>query len=319
MTRQVKNLKHLQSEIDSALSLINNKGKSLDNIGVPKSGLIAGTQSLLERCENVVNKKKSEKPVLRVIHHLACSGGTIFSKCIAAMPNVFLLSEAHPFTPIISKDNPKFSPTDIPSLAKFAQVPNIEKLSEELFRENLKRLNEHVSSNGGHLVVRYHSHSDYNTTNKIPEANRFKELMSEYFDVRQVLTIRDPIDAYTSLKKNGWVHFEPQTFDEYCRRYLVHLNHFEEAEIFRYEDFVESPSVTLKNVSEKMGIEFDDSFGFLIGLFKLTGDSGRKSDLISKRNRLVSSDVVKELSSSPNYIQICSRGFYSIPKFRNQE
>lgn len=307
MTKQVKNLKHLQSEIDSALSLISTKGKSLDNIGVPKNGLIAGTQSLLERCENVVNKKKSEKPVLRVIHHLACSGGTIFSKCIAAMPNVFLLSEAHPFTPIISKDSPKFSPTDIPSLAKFAQVPNIEELSEELFRDNLKKLNEHVSSNGGHLVVRYHSHSDYNTTNKIPEANRFKELMSEYFEVKHVLTIRDPIDSYTSLKKNGWIHFEPQTFDEYCRRYLIHLNHFEESEVFRYEDFVESPKEIIQSVCEQLGLRFDDSFKYTLGLNKVTGDSGRSADKISKRSRIAEPDFVECALISENYKEISRR------------
>ena len=310
MTKRVTNLKHLQAEIDSALSLITRKGNSIENVGVPKHGLIAGTESLLERCENVVNRKKDGKPVLRVIHHLACSGGTIFSKCIAAMPNVFLLSEAHPFTPIISKDNPKYSPTDIPSLAKFAQVPDIERLSEELFRENLRKLNEHVSTNGGHLVVRYHSHSDYNTTNQIPEHNRFKELMSEYFDVRQVLTIRDPIDSYASLKKNGWVHFEPQTFDEYCRRYLVHLSHFEESEVFRYEDFVASPGDILPSVCEQLDLGFDDSFEYTLGLNKLTGDSGRSSGTISKRKRIAHSELLSEAEASAFYSEICKKQLY---------
>lgn len=311
MTKRVKNLKHLQSEIDSALSLITQKGKSLDNLAVPQQGLIAGTESLLERCENVVKSKKNEKPVLRVIHHLACSGGTIFSKCIASMPNVFLLSEAHPYSPIVSKDNPKFSPTDIPSLAKFAQVPNVEKVSEEIFVNNIKTLNDHIAQSGGKLVVRYHSHSDYNTQSNIPEENRFKALMSDHFDVRQVLTIRDPIDAYASLERNGWVHFEPQTFDEYCRRYLIHLNHFGTDEIIRYEDFVDSPADVMQLACEKLGLEFDDSFEFTLGLNRLTGDSGRSSDFIAKRARKLLNGLKQEAEMSEHYSLVCKKSSYS--------
>lgn len=58
MTERAKYLKHLQSEIDSALSPITQKGKSLDNVAVPQKGLITGTESLLQRCQNVVNSKK---------------------------------------------------------------------------------------------------------------------------------------------------------------------------------------------------------------------------------------------------------------------
>ena len=37
------------------------------------------------------------KPLLRTIHHLACTGGTVISKCLAAMPDVALISEVNPF------------------------------------------------------------------------------------------------------------------------------------------------------------------------------------------------------------------------------
>jgi len=37
------------------------------------------------------------KPVLRTLHHLSCTGGTLFSKCLASMEQVALLSEVHPF------------------------------------------------------------------------------------------------------------------------------------------------------------------------------------------------------------------------------
>ena len=38
----------------------------------------------------------SKLPPIRVVHHWACSGGTIISRSLAQLPNVVLLSEVHP-------------------------------------------------------------------------------------------------------------------------------------------------------------------------------------------------------------------------------
>ena len=38
----------------------------------------------------------SQKPIIRTIHHLSCSGGSVVSKCIGAMPNTQIVSEIHP-------------------------------------------------------------------------------------------------------------------------------------------------------------------------------------------------------------------------------
>lgn len=187
MTKRVKNLTHLQSEIYSALSLITQKGKSLANVAVPQKGLIAGTESLLERCQNVVSGKKNEKPVLRVIHHLACSGGTIFSKYIVAMPNVFLLSEALPNTPLVNAGSPIYSPTDIPSLDKFAKISGVDELNKKFFVKSITMAEKHVVRQGGKMVVRYHSH--YCSEMKIPNRDRFISLLGTTNDIRQVLTI----------------------------------------------------------------------------------------------------------------------------------
>ena len=37
-----------------------------------------------------------QKPVIRTIHHLACTGGTLISKCISSMPETALISEINP-------------------------------------------------------------------------------------------------------------------------------------------------------------------------------------------------------------------------------
>ena len=52
----------------------------------------------MQRTENKENQSpiKSQKITLRSIHHLACTGGTLISKCIASMPDVALISEVNP-------------------------------------------------------------------------------------------------------------------------------------------------------------------------------------------------------------------------------
>ena len=48
------------------------------------------------------------KPVIRSIHHLACTGGTLFAKCLASMHNVALISEVNPF----NRYGTRFAPTN---------------------------------------------------------------------------------------------------------------------------------------------------------------------------------------------------------------
>ena len=37
-----------------------------------------------------------QKPIIRTIHHLSCSGGSVLCKCIASMQNTIVISEVHP-------------------------------------------------------------------------------------------------------------------------------------------------------------------------------------------------------------------------------
>ena len=67
----------LVQQLQQALTLIqqNNISKTLST-SEDVQGL-GNTQSLLQRCEQVVQRgQEQQKPILRMIHHFACSGGT---------------------------------------------------------------------------------------------------------------------------------------------------------------------------------------------------------------------------------------------------
>ena len=58
----------------------------------------------------------SQQAKLRVLHHWACSGGTLISKCIASLPKVIFLNEINPLAHLRLLRNPTstdYCPTDL--------------------------------------------------------------------------------------------------------------------------------------------------------------------------------------------------------------
>ena len=264
------------------------------------------TSSLLSRCEAVCERYQTTiKPKLRIVHHLACSGGTLISKCLASMPNVYLLSEVHPFSYLAyGEGKPSYSPSDFIVLSHYARVPKQRELAAKLFKQSVDTSYQHIDKLGGILVLRDHTHSDYCTHTELPDKSTLYSLLEEDYDIESVLTIRDPIDSYISLVKNNWVHFSPKNFDEYCRRILVMLEQFHLKQIFKYEDFIQQPKQVIAKLSESLSLPFDDSFEDIFGSITLTGDSGRSTEFIEVRSRDIDCEVEKKMKSNNQYIKI---------------
>jgi len=290
-----------KKQLDDSVELIEQSAVGeLGKINLPSNlDDIVDTSSLLARCDSICDKYESKQPTIRIIHHLACSGGTLFSKCISAMPNVYLLSEVHPYTDLaMGKGKPKYAPSDITSLTKYANVPKQKELAGNLFKQSIDTVYQHIEKQGGILVLRDHTHADYSTEEPLPEKSTLLSLLEDDYEIKSVLTLRDPIDSYASLVKNGWVHFEPKTFDEYCRRLLVLIDQFKPEQIFKYEDFLKSPQEQMKRITAALELPFDETFEDVFGMFKVTGDSGRSSDVIGDRVRIVPEGILKESKSS---------------------
>jgi hypothetical protein len=309
------NFEYFKQQLDDAVELLERSDIIEKNtITLPnKLDPLVDTQSLLARCDSLCEKHDDTKPTIRIIHHLACSGGTLFSKCLSAMPNVYLLSELHPFTDLgINKIKPNYAPSDIAALTKYANIPKQKVLAEKIFKNSIDEVYKHVTNIGGFLVLRDHTHADFNTFEDIPEKSVIITLLEESYTIESVLTIRDPLDAYASLVKNNWVHFEPGTFDEYCRRLLLLINNFEHQRIYKFEDFITSPQEQMQSITHALNIPFDEVFEDVFGMFKVTGDSGRSSDVIGDRERQVPSDIMEESSNSLFYETIKSQFKYVI-------
>jgi hypothetical protein len=307
-------LQSLQESISNAVDMIDQSQLVSDDLLLQQSTKYStnsldftNANSLLDKCEQVINSYQSAKPMMRVIHHFACSGGTLFTKCLSSMANTFILSEVHPyFYQHIQTDMATFLPSDIATLAMQAGVPEPYKLARKIFNQSIKTAHGHVEQLGGVLVLRDHSHSDFCVGTEYRQKTLITELLKDDFDVISIATVRNPIDAYSSLLSNGWVHFSPKTFDAYCERLSQFLVQFKKQNIIYYEDFVSHPQKIMEEMCSILNIEYDESFMDLYDQFKVTGNSGRKTNDISKRKRReVSAALKNEIEDSEYFRLIC--------------
>jgi hypothetical protein len=260
--------------------------------------------SLLDQCVALCDEYVAtpQEPV-RTVHHFACTGGSLLCKCIAAMPNTQVLSEVDPLSTLGNDPHVhRFAPTDMIQLMRQSTRGVNPQVLIELFLGNLDIIHSDAAKAGQRLVLRDHAHSHFCSGPGIPDRPSFRTIVQQRLPVLSVLTVRHPIDSYLSLKANGWLHFDPQTFDEYCRRYLAFLALHEDVPVIKYEEFTHRPQEIMREVCAHLQLPFSEQFPELFGVFTMSGDSGRKSESIGARTRRESdTEALKEMTSSRHY------------------
>jgi len=134
--------------------------------------------SLLERCEQYIaaDRQPRQEPI-RLIHHFACTGGTLIAKCVASMPNTQVLSEVEPHSPIPQQRRSKFTPTDLIGLLRSSSRGSDSGLESRLFIVGMEALHEDCIAKGLRLVLRDHAHSSYCTGPAVSAAPNLRRLV----------------------------------------------------------------------------------------------------------------------------------------------
>ncbi|MDU8914002.1 hypothetical protein [Aestuariicoccus sp. MJ-SS9] len=250
----------------------------------------------------------------RCLHQVACSGGTLISKAVAALPNVQLLSEIDPLSTLIRDfgKNP-FHPTDlIADLYYDPRRPQANDVATDVFLAGLRALRHAAQREGRYLVLRDHPHSQFFAKRDLWSRPTLRGLLQDHMPVLSVVTVRQPLDSFLSLKNNNWVHFEPPTMEEYCRRYLAFLEAYEDVPIYRYEDFVADPPSVMSRIAADLQLPFDAGFADLLSLFALSGNSGRQGDTIAQRpRRPIPEAIALEAKDCSTYKELCQRLYYA--------
>ena len=105
--------------------------------------------------------------MLITIHHACCTGGSIISQILAAATNSILISEINPYQPIRDKRiEPFFDPTSIlwHLVYNSKEISHTHKLKYFLCQLDISI--EHVKGLKKNLLLRDHTHSTFNFSDK---------------------------------------------------------------------------------------------------------------------------------------------------------
>lgn len=300
-------LQVLTNELEQSLSLLkayNVEGATLSQEPLP---------SLLEQCQEICNDIKTAEPV-RSIHHLACTGGTLITKCLGGLPNTILLNEIDPLSTIdiLPWGQQPFAPRDLIAALRYGARTLSQETLIETFIGALSALHRSLSIQGYHLVLRDHAHSQF-CHNCDPDLRpTLQQIIQDHLPSLSVVTVRHPVDSFLSLSQNDWVRFAPPTFDEYCKRSLNFLDRHAGTAIYRYEDFVKDPETVLQEICTKLALPYTAITFDLTPAIQISGDSGRTGIRISPRPRRdVPEHLQQACADSEYYTALCTRLGYS--------
>lgn len=243
-------------------------------------------------------------PRIVLLHHQACTGGTLFSKCLAALPDLALISEIHPYYIVPEPFSPS-APVD-QYQQSYGALPR--DLLADHFRNQMDVLARHAACGGKTLCIRDHSHHDYMRADIAPD-QPVRDFMSGVA-AASLVTIRHPLDSFLSLQKAGWTRGIGDSLAEYASRYHRFLDDFADVPQIRYEDLTTTPEDTMRQMTEILGLTYDPAFLQRFAGNRFSGDSGRSGAQIAPRARRAVPDAVKAQQSAEAYRSLCDRMGY---------
>lgn len=244
---------------------------------------------------------------IRVLHHLARTGGTLISKCLGSMDDVLLLSEAHPlgmqWIDPIQQAQQWFG---LISREEADEIRNGAAPFDQLVELAERRSRER----GKHLVIRDWTHLDYTGAPFIArpsyELTTAKRVAALCDRVVATTTVRHPIDEWLSVNNLALVNGKLS-----LRDYLYGYRAFAEAAVdigfVRYEDFTTSPDQVLQTLCERLRLPFDPGYQSRWASYnKITGDTGPSSQQSAQirptRRKNYDADLLATFKADENYL-----------------
>lgn len=252
--------------------------------------------------------------LIRSLHHLACTGGTLISKVIASLPSVALLSEVNP----LNRNTDGFHPNNPLLLLEQGWRPLRHDQIREAFRADIDQAIRFSAEADHDLVLRDHSHSDFCRGTDPQQQVLLLSWLSPQHRFRSLRTLRHPLDSWLALVHAGWhVQFTPSTLHEYCRRQHAFLDATEAMPELHYEDFCAAPLAGLEQICDALALPIDASALKRFGSVHLSGDSGRKAinEIGLRPRRPIPDRVQAELADPATYqglCNLCDRMGYSV-------
>lgn len=260
---------------------------------------------------------------IRILHHWACSGGTILSRTIASLPRVVMLSEVHPLAHLrLEVPGGDYIPTDLIQQLCLPHNGRDPVLCTATWNGAIDALQAVLQNNNQHLVLRSHSHIDFFTGASCAEEPFVSRSLAPRHRLLELVSVRHPLDSWISIQAQDWHrHFRLPSLSEFCRRGLLMLEACSTMPLLRYEHHCLQPQAALEQICNLLELPPPSDTPADRGLeaISLSGDSGRSGDQIEPRpRRPIPAAVATELNLAleqpkvqSSYRQLCAKLGYN--------
>lgn len=231
-----------------------------------------------------------DKPTIRILHHMARSGGTLISRCLGCMEGVTLLSEVNPIpyramTAETVGECAQFHPI-VQAYKWFGlfSVEEAEMLSVQTSLEYstlIELVHRRCGMLGTTLLLRDWSHADFTAHPPFPAPTyqfTIVEALKDQFSIQRTASVRHPIDQWLSLRRLSVVHGNVSV-EHFLHGYRRFAEGCVEMGFVRYEDLVTSPETEIRRLCERLSLQFDPGFSTKwANYLKVTGDITQSRD-----------------------------------------
>ncbi len=248
--------------------------------------------------------KSAIKPKIRVLHHMARTGGTVISKCLASMDNIMLLSEIHPQG--TKHFNPLKQALEWFGLFSSEEIEQLEK-DRVGFNETVELIRVRAHETKRDLVIRDWSHLDFTAVPFLADRSyrlTTANVLKADFDVIHTATVRHPIDQWLSLRRLATMAGK-LNLDEFlrdCRRFAETVRNIGFA---RYEDFTHNPDATLQDLCQRLDLSFDPTYRQRWNAYRnITGDVGPNlpiNDIAPRKRGPMEPGLLDRLEENKDY------------------
>jgi hypothetical protein len=259
------------------------------------------------------------QPEIRILHHMARSGGTIISRCLGCMDGVYLLSEIHPRG--LQFINPLHQADQWYGLLTGNDIADITQRGGIGFVPGIALINRRCQQRGGTLLIRDWSHLDFTGWPHLPDPTyrlTTAEILRNRFSVIHTSTVRHPIDQWLSFRESqNWTN-SSMPLEDFLRGYRRFAEQSAAIGFVRYEDFTRDPTQALRTICYLLRITYDDDFrNNWSSYVKITTAPGKRDGGFVIRQRVrpsVGAELLEQFDDNEDYHHAISILGYKHPQ-----
>lgn len=249
------------------------------------------------------------RPIIRLLHQLPRSGGTIINRCLGTMQNNVVLSEVHPrsinkavaFNPMIQAHQW----FDLVDSADFRRWRRASAEQAANFAASINLIALRAEEQHKHLILREYSQPDYIKTPRTQPSftsTTFDHLRDKAILLR-LAVVRHPLQQWRSFENYQGLKGRCRLAD-FVHGYYRFAKLSAKVGFIRYEDFCSDPDNTLQKICAGLELDYDPTYAELWPEYRfVTGDESRSDDAkIGERKRpLADDELLMELQSNGEY------------------